>query len=100
MFFSGDPSSKKRVNLGGRSSRESDRDKLLEQARLERLQRSKVKQQNTAALKIQVPVPTLRLDIIYYYLVYDVMFSFDCSTITVSLLEDTLKSVKSCPFWC
>ncbi|KAK2990179.1 hypothetical protein RJ640_014631 [Escallonia rubra] len=36
MFFSGDPSTRKRVDLGGRSTKERDRQKLLEQTRLER----------------------------------------------------------------
>ncbi|XXG80443.1 hypothetical protein AAC387_Pa09g1306 [Persea americana] len=53
MFFSGDPSSKKRVDLGGRSSKERDRQKVLEQARLERRQRLGLRQKNSAALKIQ-----------------------------------------------
>jgi ubiquitin-protein ligase E3 C len=53
MFFSGDPSSRKRVDLGGRSSKERDRQKVLEQARLERIQRSRLREQNSAALKIQ-----------------------------------------------
>lgn len=54
MFFSGDPSTRKRVDLGGRSSKERDRQKLLEQTRLERNRRLWVRQQNAAALKIQV----------------------------------------------
>ncbi|XP_076944052.1 E3 ubiquitin-protein ligase UPL6-like [Bidens hawaiensis] len=54
MFFSGDPSSnRKRVDLGGRSSKERDRKKLLEQAKLERNKRSWMRQQNSAALVIQ-----------------------------------------------
>ncbi|KAF8401270.1 hypothetical protein HHK36_012203 [Tetracentron sinense] len=53
MFFSGDSSSRKRVDLGGRSSKERDRKKLLEQTRLERNQRLWLRQQNSAALKIQ-----------------------------------------------
>ncbi|KAI9387307.1 hypothetical protein POPTR_010G150000v4 [Populus trichocarpa] len=53
MFFNGDPSTRKRVDLGGRSSKERDRQKLLEQTRLERNRRLWVKQQNAAALKIQ-----------------------------------------------
>ncbi|PIN18101.1 E3 ubiquitin protein ligase [Handroanthus impetiginosus] len=53
MFFSGDPSTRKRVDLGGRSSKERDRQKLLEQTRLERNRRLWVRQQNSAALKIQ-----------------------------------------------
>ncbi|XP_073118616.1 E3 ubiquitin-protein ligase UPL6 [Henckelia pumila] len=53
MFFSGDSSSRKRVDLGGRSSRERDRQKLVEQTRLERNRRQWLRQQNSAALKIQ-----------------------------------------------
>ncbi|XP_074348317.1 E3 ubiquitin-protein ligase UPL6 isoform X2 [Apium graveolens] len=53
MFFSGDPSTRKRVDLGGRSSKERDRQKLLEQTRLERNKRLKLRQQNTAATTIQ-----------------------------------------------
>eukprot|EP00262_Sarcandra_glabra_P021052 TRINITY_DN8660_c0_g1_i1.p1 TRINITY_DN8660_c0_g1~~TRINITY_DN8660_c0_g1_i1.p1 ORF type:complete len:1037 (+),score=192.54 TRINITY_DN8660_c0_g1_i1:201-3311(+) len=53
MFFSGDPSTRKRVDLGGRSSKERDRQKLLEQARTERQRRLGLRQQNSAALKIQ-----------------------------------------------
>ncbi|XP_057809773.1 E3 ubiquitin-protein ligase UPL6 [Salvia miltiorrhiza] len=53
MFFSGDPTTRKRVDLGGRSSKERDRQKLLEQTRLERNQRLWLRQQNSAALIIQ-----------------------------------------------
>ncbi|XVE82321.1 hypothetical protein DITRI_Ditri15bG0138900 [Diplodiscus trichospermus] len=53
MFFTGDPTSRKRVDLGGRSSKERDRQKLLEQTRLERNRRLWMRQQNSAALKIQ-----------------------------------------------
>ncbi|PSR92481.1 E3 ubiquitin-protein like [Actinidia chinensis var. chinensis] len=53
MFFSGDSSTRKRVDLGGRSSKERDRQKLLEQTRLERNRRLWVRQQNSAAIKIQ-----------------------------------------------
>ncbi|KAF3456410.1 hypothetical protein FNV43_RR01060 [Rhamnella rubrinervis] len=53
MFFSGDPSTRKRVDLGGRSTKERDRQKLLEQTRLERNRRLSLRQQNAAALKIQ-----------------------------------------------
>ncbi|KAL9265466.1 E3 ubiquitin-protein ligase UPL6-like protein [Drosera capensis] len=53
MFFSGDPSTRKRVDLGGRSSKERDRKKLLEQTRLERNRRLFQRQQNSAAIKIQ-----------------------------------------------
>ncbi|RDY09330.1 E3 ubiquitin-protein ligase UPL6 [Mucuna pruriens] len=53
MFFSGDPSTRKRVDLGGRSSRERDRENLLEQTRVARNRRLWLRQQNCAALKIQ-----------------------------------------------
>ncbi|KAL2922247.1 E3 ubiquitin-protein ligase UPL6 [Bienertia sinuspersici] len=53
MFFSGDPSARKRVDLGGRSSKERDRQKLLEQTRLERNRRLFQRKQNSAAVKIQ-----------------------------------------------
>ncbi|KAK6117789.1 hypothetical protein DH2020_048461 [Rehmannia glutinosa] len=56
MFFTGDPSTRKRVDLGGRSTKEIDRQKLLEQTRLERNRRLCVRQQNSAALKIQESV--------------------------------------------
>ncbi|KAH9766335.1 E3 ubiquitin-protein ligase UPL6 [Citrus sinensis] len=54
MFFSGDPTTRKRVDLGGRSSKERDRQKLLEQTRLERNRRLYLRKQNHAAIKIQV----------------------------------------------
>ncbi|KAJ4721951.1 E3 ubiquitin-protein ligase UPL6-like protein [Melia azedarach] len=53
MFFSGDPTTRKRVDLGGRSSKERDRQKLLEQTRLERNRRLYLRKQNQAAIKIQ-----------------------------------------------
>ncbi|KAG5555349.1 hypothetical protein RHGRI_012776 [Rhododendron griersonianum] len=53
MFFSGDSSARRRVDLGGRSSKERDRQKLLEQTRLERSRRHGVRTQNSAAIKIQ-----------------------------------------------
>ncbi|TKY54285.1 E3 ubiquitin-protein ligase UPL6 [Spatholobus suberectus] len=53
MYFSGDPSTRKRVDLGGRSSKERDRKNLLEQTRVERNRRLWLRQQNSAALKIQ-----------------------------------------------
>ncbi|KAK9934026.1 hypothetical protein M0R45_021191 [Rubus argutus] len=53
MFFSGDSSTRKRVDLGGRSTKERDRQKLLEQTRLERNRRLWLRQQNSAATKIQ-----------------------------------------------
>lgn len=54
MFFSGDLSTRKRVDLGGRSSKERDRQVLLEQTRLERKKRQNLRQQNLAATRIQV----------------------------------------------
>ncbi|OMO53433.1 Ubiquitin-protein ligase 7 [Corchorus capsularis] len=62
MFFSGDPTTRKRVDLGGRSSKERDRQKLLEQTRLERNRRLWLRQQNSAALKIEVLFPLERID--------------------------------------
>ncbi|CAN0855178.1 E3 ubiquitin-protein ligase UPL6 [Linum grandiflorum] len=53
MFFSGDPTTRKRVDLGGRSSKERDRKKLLEETRLERNRRLWQRQQNAAAITIQ-----------------------------------------------
>ncbi|KAL2960389.1 hypothetical protein AAZX31_17G036600 [Glycine max] len=53
MFFSGDPFTRKRVDLGGRSSKERDRKNLLEQTRVERNRRLWLRQQNSAVLKIQ-----------------------------------------------
>ncbi|TKY72456.1 E3 ubiquitin-protein ligase UPL6 [Spatholobus suberectus] len=53
MYFSGDSSTRKRVDLGGRSSKERDRKNLLEQTRLERNRRLGQRQQNSAALRIQ-----------------------------------------------
>ncbi|KAK4770469.1 hypothetical protein SAY87_031001 [Trapa incisa] len=53
MFFSGDPSTRKRVALGGRSNKENDRQKLLEKTRLERERRSWLRKQTSAATKIQ-----------------------------------------------
>ncbi|KAL9690863.1 hypothetical protein QQ045_011275 [Rhodiola kirilowii] len=53
MFFSGDPSTRKRVDLGGRSSKERDTKKLIEQARQERNKRLRLRLENASALKIQ-----------------------------------------------
>jgi ubiquitin-protein ligase E3 C len=60
MFFSGDPSSRRKVDLGGRSNKERDRQKLLEEARLEREKRSRVRLQNQSAGRIQVLVKLLK----------------------------------------
>ncbi|KAL6608257.1 hypothetical protein ACP70R_041320 [Stipagrostis hirtigluma subsp. patula] len=53
MFFSGDPSARKRVDLGGRSSKERDRKLLLEQTREERRRRQALRLQNSSATRIQ-----------------------------------------------
>ncbi|KAH9545895.1 hypothetical protein CY35_12G070200 [Sphagnum magellanicum] len=53
MFFSGDPTIKKKVDLGGRSTRERDRQKLLEQTKLEREQRHRSRVQSQSATRIQ-----------------------------------------------
>jgi hypothetical protein len=85
MFFNGDPSTRKRVDLGGRSSKERDRQKLLEQTRLERNRRLWVKQQNAAALKIQVSFCSY-----YYYL----CFSIDCNLrVLICILFSSLNSM-------
>lgn len=52
MFFSGEAGSKPRVNLSGRS-RLPDRQQLLEQSRLEREKRLRVRLLNQSALRIQ-----------------------------------------------
>jgi hypothetical protein len=54
MFFSGDPSARKRVDLGGRSNKERDRKVLLDQTREERRRRQALRLQNSSATKIQV----------------------------------------------
>jgi len=64
MFFSGDSSTRKRVDLGGRSSKERDRKNLLEQTRLERNRRLWLRQQNSAALRIQVWFLCFRMHLI------------------------------------
>ncbi|GKV52758.1 hypothetical protein SLEP1_g59326 [Rubroshorea leprosula] len=51
--FTGDPTTRKRVDLRGRISKERDRQKLLEQRRLERNRRISLRQQNSAAVRIQ-----------------------------------------------
>lgn len=53
MYFSGDPSSRKKVDLGGRSSKERDRQKYLEQTKRAREQRQKLRQQTLSAQVIQ-----------------------------------------------
>ncbi|KAK3137442.1 hypothetical protein QOZ80_5BG0452280 [Eleusine coracana subsp. coracana] len=53
MFFSGDPSARKRVDLGGRSNKERDRKVLLDQTREERRRRQALRLQNSSATKIQ-----------------------------------------------
>ena len=54
MFFSGDPSSKRKVDLGGRSSKERDRGKLLEIAKDERKKRQRFRLETQSAIIIQV----------------------------------------------
>ena len=54
MFFSGDPSARRRVDLGGRSNKERDRKVLLEQTREERRRRQGLRLQNSSATNIQV----------------------------------------------
>nr|CAD1829721.1 unnamed protein product [Ananas comosus var. bracteatus] len=61
MFFNGDASARRRVDLGGRSSKERDRQMLLEQTRLERKRRLGLKQQTSAAIKIQVDLTSYKL---------------------------------------
>ncbi|KAG8084775.1 hypothetical protein GUJ93_ZPchr0010g7597 [Zizania palustris] len=53
MFFSGDPTARKRVDLGGRSNKERDRQVMLEQTREERRRRQSLRLRNSAATKIQ-----------------------------------------------
>ncbi|KAG0587489.1 hypothetical protein KC19_2G168200 [Ceratodon purpureus] len=53
MFFSGDPTVKKKVDLGGRSGKERDRQKLLLQTKLEREQRQRWRIQTQSAKHIQ-----------------------------------------------
>ncbi|KAJ7525501.1 hypothetical protein O6H91_17G053900 [Diphasiastrum complanatum] len=53
MFFPGDAASRRKVALGGRSSKEQDRQKLLEQTRLEREQRQRRRLCNHSAIVIQ-----------------------------------------------
>ena len=53
MFFSGDPSRQKKVDLGGRSSKESERQRYLQQTKLAREQRQMLRQQTLSALVIQ-----------------------------------------------
>lgn len=55
MFFCGDLSTRKRVDLWERSSKERDRQKLQEQTRLECNRRLLQRQQNSAALLIVTP---------------------------------------------
>jgi len=52
--FSGDPTSKKKVDLGGRSGKERDREKLLQQTKYEREQRLAKRKQMQSATQIQV----------------------------------------------
>jgi len=54
--FFGDPAGKKKVDLGGRSGKERDREKLLQQTKLEREQRQARRKQTQSATLIQVCV--------------------------------------------
>lgn len=54
MFFTGDPTVKKKVDLGGRSNKERERQKLLQQTKLEREQRHRWRLQTQSATRIQV----------------------------------------------
>jgi hypothetical protein len=73
MFFSGDPTSKRKVDLGGRSSKERDRGKLLEAARLERKKRERFRLETQSAVKIQVS-----------HFFCSLFVSFSCTTFCVS----------------
>eukprot|EP00249_Psilotum_nudum_P031309 c4515_g1_i1 orf=774-1997(+) len=53
MFFSGDPSSRRKVDLRGKSSKERDRGKLLEQARIDREKRQRHRLETQSATRIQ-----------------------------------------------
>ncbi|GLT58392.1 hypothetical protein SLA2020_312880 [Shorea laevis] len=53
MFLTGESTTRKRVNLRGRSRKEMDRDTLMEQVRLKRNRRLQLQQDSKAALKIQ-----------------------------------------------
>ncbi|GLJ07012.1 hypothetical protein SUGI_0055420 [Cryptomeria japonica] len=53
MFFSGDSSRQKKVDLGGRSSRERDRQKYLDETRIAREQRQRFRHHTLTAIKIQ-----------------------------------------------
>ncbi|GLT31999.1 hypothetical protein SLA2020_066960 [Shorea laevis] len=54
MFFTGESTTRKRVNLRGRSYREMNKDTLMEQVRLQRDHRLRLQQYSKAALKIQL----------------------------------------------
>ena len=54
MFFSGDPTVKKKVDLGGRSGKEHDRQKVLQQSKEKREQRQRERIQTQSARQIQV----------------------------------------------
>lgn len=53
MFFTGDPSSRRKVDLGGRSNKEEDRLKHVERVRQEREQRQRLRQRTLSAIRIQ-----------------------------------------------
>ncbi|GKV29512.1 hypothetical protein SLEP1_g38438 [Rubroshorea leprosula] len=54
MFFNGESTTRKRVNLRGRSPKEMHRDTLMEQLRLKRNHRLQLQRDSKAALKIQL----------------------------------------------
>ena len=83
MFFTGDPTSRKRVALGGRSSKERDRQKLLEQTRLERNRRLWLRQQNSAALKIQVCFCSSQFELIRFF-----PFNYSFFLLLLLMVED------------
>lgn len=97
MFFSGDPTTRKRVDLGGRSSKERDRQKLLEQTRLERNRRLYLRKQNHAAIKIQVGFIEFEFEFefnIHCYIaalhVYVMLFAFAQGAMIVLVYVDYL----------
>lgn len=97
MFFSGDPTTRKRVDLGGRSSKERDRQKLLEQTRLERNRRLYLRRQNHAAIKIQVGFIEFEFEFefnIHCYIaalhVYVMLFAFAQGAMIVLVYVDYL----------
>lgn len=76
MFFSGDSTTRKRVDLGGRSSKERDRKKLVEQTKLERNRRHLLRLHTSAALKIQVSFNILSFLFILLFFQINVLLYF------------------------